>query len=104
MSGARPALDKLTDSIGQSLSAYVASGILNELEWAVTRAENMDVKSFQAKKGKDLWCTFPIIHSTIQKKRPDANIFIKGTPAARPTTSTASAAASTTTAKTPTAS
>lgn len=74
LSGARPPLDKLTESIGQSLSAYVASGILNELEWAVTRAENMDVKSFQAKKGKDLWCTFSHDTTPIQRPRGYANI------------------------------
>ncbi|CAI7597598.1 unnamed protein product [Penicillium pancosmium] len=47
LSGVRPSLDDLTSTIQQSVGGYVASACLNELNWVVTRAEKIDVRSLQ---------------------------------------------------------
>lgn len=47
LSGVRPPLDDLASTIAQSVGGYVASACLNELNWVVTRAENIDVRSLQ---------------------------------------------------------
>ncbi|CAL5869091.1 uncharacterized protein PFLUO_LOCUS3319 [Penicillium psychrofluorescens] len=47
LSGIRPPLDGLATTVAQSVGGYVASACLNELGFAVTRAEALNVQSLQ---------------------------------------------------------
>ncbi|KAJ5156371.1 hypothetical protein N7492_009174 [Penicillium capsulatum] len=47
MAGHRPKLTDMTDSLRHSMGAYIGALILNEINWAVTRAEGLNVQTFQ---------------------------------------------------------
>ncbi|KAK4504289.1 hypothetical protein PRZ48_005205 [Zasmidium cellare] len=58
ITGERPSLDGLTNTLSQSVGAYTISVIIQQLGWAVARAENLDVSNLQSTQGSSLaWDT-----------------------------------------------